>query len=158
MLLITKANTKIAISFKLAADIYEKEASIANNNNDCNRVGRDNEEGSRDARMHQADWQYQCAHRPIEALSHCPPSLSHCPANPSGNPGRGCYRRYHTATIRPSPHLMTPPFTVLWVCLPTILVIGNVPLGGVPATQHRCSGISSRSSLYFESIQGYPYH
>ena len=57
-----------------------------------------------------------------------------------------------------APHLMTPPFTVLWVCLPTILVIGNVPLGGVPATQHRCSGISSRSSLYFESIQGYPYH
>ena len=56
-----------------------------------------------------------------------------------------------------APHLMTPPFTVLWVCLPTILVIGNVPLRGVPGTR-RCSGISSRSSLYFESIQGYPYH
>ena len=137
---------------------YEKESSIANNNNDCNRVGRDNEEGSRDARMHQADWQYQCAHRPIEALSHCPPPYHIAPPIPRairvGAATDAITRRQYAQ----APHLMTPPFTVLWVCLPTILVIGNVPLGGVPATQHRCSGISSRSSLYFESIQGYPYH
>ena len=51
-------------------------------------------------------------------------------------------------------HLMTP----LFRRPATILVIGNVPLRGLPGT-HRCSGISSlRSSLYFESIQGYPYH
>ena len=89
--------------------IKQRRIRITNNNNDCNRVAGDNEEGSKGARMHQADWQYQCAHRPIEALSHCPPSLSHCPANPSGNPGRGCYRRYHTATIRPSPPSDDPP-------------------------------------------------
>ena len=85
----------------------------------------DNEEGSKGARMHQADWQYQCAHRPIEALSHCPPSISHCPS-PIPRAIRvwlatdAITRRQYAQAH----HLMTP----LFRRVAAILVIGNVPL------------------------------
>ena len=86
-----------------------KPRRITNNNNDCNRVGGDNEEGSPGARMHQADWQYQCAHRPIQALSHCPPSLSHCPPPiPRAIRVRACYRDAITRRqYAQAHHLMT---------------------------------------------------
>ena len=66
----------------------------------------------------------------------------------SGSPA--CYRRYHTATIRPSRPSDDPPIHLPMVA--TILVIGNVPLRGVPATQHRCSGIPSRVLPYILKV------
>ena len=114
----------------------------------------DNEEGSKGARMHQADWQYQCAHRPIQALSHCPPPYHIGPRQSPGQSGSLATDAITRRQYAQAHHLMTP----LFRRPATILVIGNVTLGGLPGT-HRCSGISSpRSSLYFESIQGYPYH
>ena len=87
------------------------------------------------------------------ALSHCLP-ITLPPANPSGNRGRLLPRRYHTATIRPSrpsddPPIHPPASLAAW--LATILVIGNVPLRGVPGT-HRCSGIPSRVLPYILKV------
>ena len=66
----------------------------------------------------------------------------------SGSPA--CYRRYHTATIRPSRPSDDPPIHLPMVA--TILVIGNVPLRGVPGTQRRCSGIPSRVLPYILKV------
>ena len=109
---------------------YEKESSIANNNNDCNRVGRDNEEGSRDARMHQADWQYQCAHRPIEALSHCPPPYHIAPPIPRairvGAATDAITRRQYAQ----APHLMTPHSPSCGSACPPYWLLEMFRLGG----------------------------
>ena len=83
------------------------------------------------------------------ALSHCPPSLSHCPPPIPRAIRVGCYRRYHTATIRPSRPSDDPPIHL--PLLATILVIGNVPLRGVPGTR-RCSGIPSRVLPYILKV------
>ena len=129
------------------------------------------------ARMHRADWQYQCAHHPspIALPPHCPPPIPWAHGGWTGGTLEGLRAPYRiaprqspgqsgstaTATLShgdntPKPNHQMTPHSRGWRPS-TILVIGNVPLRGVPGT-HRCSGISSRSSLYFESIQGYPYH
>ena len=64
----------------------------------------------------------------------------------------GCYRDAITRRqYAQAAHLMTPLFTRLAGWLATILVIGNVPLRGVPGT-HRCSGISSRVLPYILKV------
>ena len=96
--------------------------------------------------MHQADWQYQCPPYRIASLSHCPPPI------PRAIRVAGCYRDAITRRqYAQAAHLMTPLFTRLAGWLATILVIGNVPLRGVPGT-HRCSGISSRVLPYILKV------
>ena len=95
--------------------------------------------------MHQADWQYQCPPYRIASLSHCPPPIPRAIQV-------GCYRDAITRRqYAQAAHLMTPLFTRLAGWLATILVIGNVPLRGVPGT-HRCSGISSRVLPYILKV------
>ena len=95
--------------------------------------------------MHQADWQYQCPPYRIASLSHCPPPIPRAIRV-------GCYRDAITRRqYAQAAHLMTPLFTRLAGWLATILVIGNVPLRGVPGT-HRCSGISSRVLPYILKV------
>ena len=91
--------------------------------------------------------------RTTQALSHCPHIAPRQSPGQSGSAATATLS--HGDNMPKTNHQMTPIHVAGW--LATILVIGNVPLRGVPGT-HRCSGISSRSSLYFESIQGYPYH
>ena len=81
----------------------------------------------------------------IASLSHCPPPIPRAIRS-------GCYRDAITRRqYAQAAHLMTPLFTRLAGWLATILVIGNVPLRGVPGT-HRCSGISSRVLPYILKV------
>ena len=60
-----------------------------------------------------ADWQYQCAHRPIQALSHCPPPYHIGPRQSPGQSGSlatDAITRRQYAQAQPSDD---PPFTWL---------------------------------------------